>query len=88
MEKRASVDAVHQYVYILKCSDDSYYVGCTNNLRNRMNHHQNGYVKSTKSRLPIQLITCLSFTDKYKAYEFEKYLKTGSGRAFMLKRLV
>ncbi|PKP21679.1 MAG: hypothetical protein CVU05_06250 [Bacteroidetes bacterium HGW-Bacteroidetes-21] len=76
------------YVYILKCSDNSHYTGCTGNLEERILRHNNGYVKSTKGKLPVELITCITFTDKYKAFFFEKYLKSGSGRAFMNKRLI
>lgn len=70
------------FVYILKCSDDSNYTGCTNNLNNRIERHSKGYVSYTKSRLPIKLVTYIAFPDKYQAYKFEKYLKSGSGRAF------
>ena len=38
--------------------------------------------------LPIELITHINFKDKYKAFEFERYLKSGSGKAFMNKRLI
>lgn len=76
------------FVYIALCNDNSYYVGCTNNLDNRMKRHTKGEIEYTKSRLPIKIITYITFSDKYKAYKFEKYLKTGSGRAFMYKRLV
>jgi hypothetical protein len=31
---------------------------------------------------------CCSFSDRYKAYEFEKYLKSGSGRAIAKKHLL
>jgi predicted GIY-YIG superfamily endonuclease len=75
-------------VYILKCSDDSYYVGCTSNIEDRLLRHNKGYVTSTKYRIPALLITSIQFNDKYKAYQFEKYLKTGSGRAFMNKRFI
>ncbi|WP_084426923.1 GIY-YIG nuclease family protein [Aequorivita capsosiphonis] len=75
-------------VYILKCDDNSHYVGCTENFQNRLKRHSNGLVTSTKYRLPVTPITKIIFSDKYKAYYFEKYLKSGSGRAFMNKRLV
>lgn len=78
----------HWTVYILKCSDESHYVGCTENFENRLTKHSKGLVTSTKYRLPVILITKVIFKDKYKAYFFEKYLKTGSGRAFMNKRLI
>ena len=74
-------------VYILKCSDDSYYVGCTENLEDRMKRHNSGSVSYTSSRLPFKIAHQSVFSDKYKAYEFEKYLKSGSGRAFSKKRL-
>jgi predicted GIY-YIG superfamily endonuclease len=75
-------------VYILKCTDEKYYVGCTSNLENRLMRHRNKEVSFTATRLPIELITYIVFTDKYKAYAFEKYLKSGSGHAFYKKRLI
>ena len=76
------------FVYILRCSDEKWYTGCTQNIDERLRRHNAGEVPATKSRLPVELITYIAFTDKYKAYEFEKYLKSGSGRAFLNKRLV
>ena len=75
-------------VYILECADKTHYVGCTSSLDERLRRHNNKEVHYTKSRLPIKLITHIVFNDKYKAYDFEKYLKSGSGRAFFKKRLV
>jgi len=75
------------FVYILQCADSSFDTGCTNNLEERMIRHNSGLVHFTKDKLPVQLVTYIAFTDKYKAYEFEKYLKSGSGRAFDKKRL-
>jgi putative endonuclease len=76
------------YVYILKCSDGSYYTGCTENLDERLGRHNKGYVSATKNKIPVELICYSAFTDKYKAFEFEKYLKTGSGIAFRNKHLI
>ncbi len=76
------------YVYVLKCGDDDYYKGCTKNLRERFNRHINGWVPATAYRLPLELVFYCAFTDKYKAFEFENYLKSGSGIAFMRKRLI
>ena len=75
------------YVYSLKCRD-GYYVGCTDNIAARVERHLNGYVPTTRDRLPVELICYFVFQDKYKAYAFEKYLKSGSGRAFMKKHLI
>jgi len=73
------------YVYILKCNDGTYYTGCTADVSDRLSRHQKGQVKYTSSRLPVELIVAISFNNKYKAYDFEKYLKSGSGKAFMNK---
>ncbi len=75
-------------VYLLKCIDGTYYTGCTNNLDDRLNRHYKGEILYTSTRLPFELVTYITFTDKYKAYNFEKYLKSGSGKAFTFKRLV
>ena len=76
------------HVYILRCSDGSHYVGRTKNLSDRLKRHSKGHIKYTSGRRPIELITFLSFNNEWKSVQFEKYLKTGSGRAFMKKRLI
>lgn len=76
------------YVYILKCNDGGTYTGCTKDLKERFERHKKGDVAFTRSRLPVELVFYCAFNDKYKAFAFEKYLKTGSGRAFMNNRLV
>jgi putative endonuclease len=64
------------FVYILKCSDDSYYVGITNNLEKRINEHQSGMIRGyTSSRLPIRLVFSERFTDVNQAIRLEKQLK-------------
>lgn len=68
------------YVYILMCKDGKPYTGCTNNLRKRILRHKNKKVPATAERQPIKLISYFAFSDKYKAFNFEKYLKSGSGR--------
>jgi putative endonuclease len=75
------------FVYILKCYDDSSYVGCTTDVNRRINEHNSKKVLYTRDKTPVKLVTLISFSNKYKAYEFEKYLKSGSGRAFLHKRL-
>lgn len=75
-------------VYILKCKDGSYYTGFSSNIYNRVKADKAGEVKYTKSRLPVELIHISFFKEKQKAYDFERYLKTGSGIAFRNKRLV
>jgi putative endonuclease len=76
------------FVYILKCADGKPYTGCTENLEERLARHTNGYVPATGNRRPVQLATHVVFKDKYKAFEFEKYLKSGLGRAFIKRHLI
>ena len=75
------------YVYILRCSNGGFYTGCTNDIEDRITRHNMGQVIATKNNLPVEIVTYIAFTDKYKAYDFEKYLKQGSGRAFSKKHL-
>tara|TARA_Y100000310_G_scaffold297458_1_gene330493 strand:+ start:341 stop:592 length:252 start_codon:yes stop_codon:yes gene_type:complete len=44
------------YLYILETSKNTYYIGSTNNLEQRLKYHQSGKVKSTKDKLPIKLV--------------------------------
>ncbi len=73
------------YVYILLCNDNRTYIGCTNNLKDRLNRHNLGQIPATKDRLPIKLHIYFAFVNQFTAFNFEKYLKSGSGRAFMKK---
>lgn len=75
------------YVYILHCKDGMPYTGFTKNLKDRMSRHRRGSVPAIKNRRPIKLVTYIGFDDKYRAIAYEKYLKTGSGRAVLHKRL-
>jgi putative endonuclease len=76
------------YVYILFCSDKTYYSGLTENIKRRMYEHKNKLVDYTKYRQPIKMVWLGIFKNKQKAAEFEQYLKTGSGNAFFKKRLI
>ena len=75
------------YTYVLKYKD-GYYVGCINDLKGRMKRHPSGKVDSTKSRLPLELEMYFAFTDEKIAFRFEKYLKSGFGRAFSKKHFM
>jgi putative endonuclease len=75
------------YICSLECKN-GYYIGCTDNLKDRIDSHQRGEVSATKDRLPMELDFYLAIVDKYKAFNFEKYLKSGSGRAFIKKHFL
>ncbi|PNQ73766.1 hypothetical protein C1T31_05380 [Hanstruepera neustonica] len=75
-------------VYILECNDKTYYTGFTTNIKSRLKAHNNQEVHYTKDKLPVKLVHLSLFKDKQKAYDFERYLKTGSGKAVRNKRLI
>ena len=61
------------WMYILKCSDDSYYVGSTTNLELRVREHNDGVgSKYTAARRPVQLVYSAEFTNIADAYKVEK----------------
>ena len=77
------------YVYILQSESDPkhYYTGFTENLDARIKSHNSGQVPHTSKYKPWRIKTAIAFTDPKKALDFEKYLKSPSGRAFAKKRL-
>ncbi len=63
-------------MYILECSDGTYYNGSTKNLARRFNEHRLGLgANYTKQRLPVRLI----YVEEYKridhAFEREKQVQ-------------
>ncbi len=77
------------YVYILQSENhpEHFYVGCTSDLKTRLERHNAGDVTSTARWRPWKVNTAIAFRDPVRARAFERYLKTGSGRAFAKKRL-
>jgi putative endonuclease len=78
-----------KYVYILQSdgSGDHYYVGVTDDLEARLSRHNAGEAPHTAKHRPWKLKTYIAFTDDTKAFAFERYLKSGSGRAFAKRHL-
>lgn len=78
------------YVYILrsKSTPGAIYVGETSDLKSRLKQHNNSENYFSKRHAPWEVETCLAFTNKADAKNFEEYLKVGSGNAFMKKRLL
>ena len=78
------------YAYlILSISDPSkIYVGATADLKQRIADHNAGKSAHTSKFAPWGLVFYVAFPEKQTAYEFEKYLKSHSGRAFAQKRLM
>ena len=67
-------------VYILRCSDQSYYTGVTNDLHRRFEEHALGINKDayTADREPVKLVYSVSFHDVREAIHFEKVVKAWS----------
>lgn len=75
-------------VYILKCRNGQYYTGYSANVAKRLKAHLNAEVRFTKDKLPVKLVFISLFAEKQKAYDFERYLKSGSGISFRNRRLI
>ena len=77
-------------VYILKSLKDPtrYYIGITQNLKQRLKQHnleKSGY---TQRYAPWGIETYIVFSNKLLAEKFERYLKVGSGQAFLKRHLL
>jgi putative endonuclease len=68
------------YVYILKCSDGSYYTGVTSNITDRIFKHNTGFYPTcyTFDKRPLDLVFYCEFTDINLAIEKEKQIKKWS----------
>lgn len=73
-----------KHVYLIRSVSDSgeHYVGMTSNLAERLKQHNAGKSPHTSKHVPWKLVVAVQFADDAKAARFEKYLKSGSGRAF------
>ena len=69
------------YVYtLLSLKDNRFYTGMTTDLKNRLQQHARGEVKSTEHRRPVKLIHYEYFIQKEDAMAREIFLKSGFGR--------
>jgi putative endonuclease len=64
------------WMYILECSDGSYYVGSTKNLERRLSEHQEGLgARYTTRRLPVKLVYCEEYDRVADAFYREKQIQ-------------
>lgn len=77
------------YVYLLESMGEPArrYIGLTSDLKVRLAAHNAGRSSHTAKYRPWRLVIYIAFNTRTKAAAFEKYLKSGSGQAFALKRL-
>jgi putative endonuclease len=78
------------YVYLVRSISDPTrtYIGATADLKQRIADHNAGKSTHTSKCVPWELEFYAAFADEQTAYDFEKYLKSHSGRAFASKRLM
>jgi putative endonuclease len=78
------------YVYILRSIADPKrtYVGSTRDLRKRLAGHNSGKSIHTNKFKPWELMVYVAFHERCAAERFERYLKSGSGRAFARRHLL
>ena len=76
------------YVYLIESTGEEWaYVGFSKRLKERLQEHNAGNVPSTKAYAPFELIAFVAVDSRKKARQLEKYFKSGSGIAWMNKRL-
>ncbi len=75
------------YVYVIQSVKfhEKYYTGFTENIDERLKCHNGGSVFHTAKYRPWKMLVHISFVDKQKALNFERYLKSHSGRAFAVR---
>ena len=78
----------HVYVLESLASPGRFYTGFTDlPVDERLAYHNAGRVPHTSTARPWRIRTYVAFTDRDRALDFERYLKSHSGRAFAAKRL-
>lgn len=80
---------MRHHVYIIQSETDpnQFYTGMCEDIASLLADHNSGKSSHTSKYKPWKLVFQCWFEDPAKALEFEKYLKSGSGRAFASKRL-
>ena len=76
------------YILRSKTHPDQTYIGSTHDLRKRLSEHNAGKSIHTNKFKPCELMAYIALPEKPLAEQFEKYLKTGSGRAFAKRHLI
>ena len=78
-----------RFVYVLRSESDPqrHYVGITSDVERRLEWHNAGPSGQTVRHRPWSVVVSIEFLDECTALRFERYLKSGSGRAFAKRRL-
>jgi len=77
------------YTYVLRSLKDKHlYIGYTTDVQKRLSEHNSGLTKSTKSRLPFELLYFEEFESRSEAMLREKFFKTGKGKEYIDSKLL
>ena len=81
------MDCTRWWVYVLRsiAEPQQRYVGMTSDLERRWSEHNASHTHHTARYAPWRIIVTIGFDDSQRAAGFEKYLKSGSGRAFITR---
>ncbi len=83
--RKETYDFLMYFVYLLQLSNSTIYIGATPSISRRLKEHAEGKCLSTKNFLPFTVSHYFYFQNRLQALRFERYLKSGSGRAFRKK---
>ncbi|UCD86316.1 MAG: GIY-YIG nuclease family protein [Desulfobacterales bacterium] len=81
-KQRWAVVSAIKYVYLIQSTHPDEKFGLTSDVNRRLRAHNEGRSPDTAKVKPWKLVASVAFSDESKALDFEKYLKSGSGRAF------
>lgn len=86
---RKSVDGKTEFfTYVIRCDNESLYIGQTDDLERRWNQHINGEGADwTKAHIPIEIVHYEVYSTREEAVEREKWLKTGFGRKWIKREI-
>jgi predicted GIY-YIG superfamily endonuclease len=76
------------YVIQSEARADRHYVGLTSDVAARVASHNRGESPHTRKYLPWRVVVAIAFATESRAVDFEKYLKSGSGAAFLKQHLL
>ena len=84
LQRTPAVPQIKRTVYVLRSTSEAtrHYVGLTSDVAARVAAHNGGHSDYTAHHRPWRLVASVEFADESSAVRFERYLKSGSGRAF------
>jgi len=85
METIGWLTFIMSIILVSSSEPDRHYTGLTDNLGTRLKAHNAGQITHTAKQKPWRIDIAIAFSNRSRAYSFERYLKSHSGRAFASK---